>query len=158
MNDARTQLTFEHLWQFSLRYYAMPDVKQACLSLQNRHQGNVNFLLLIKWLDEQHFGVDEEGYQALQQALSRCEPLLEPYRDLRRQLKRHLPETLYRQTLEFELQLEKMQQTDLIIALQQQALTMAQDVPLTTRYCIELGAPHLAVIFAASMGHASPSC
>ncbi|GAK85768.1 hypothetical protein JCM19238_3358 [Vibrio ponticus] len=46
-------LTLERLWQFSLQYYSVREVKEACLTLQNHHHGNVNLLLLLKWLDEQ---------------------------------------------------------------------------------------------------------
>ena len=46
-------LTLERLWQFSLQYYSVREVKDACLSLQNNFHGNVNLLLLLKWLDEQ---------------------------------------------------------------------------------------------------------
>ena len=46
-------LTLERLWQFSLQYYSMRGVKDACLNLQNHFKGNVNLLLLLKWLDEQ---------------------------------------------------------------------------------------------------------
>ncbi|CAE6882144.1 hypothetical protein ACOMICROBIO_NCLOACGD_00348 [Vibrio sp. B1ASS3] len=50
---AEYTLTLEHLWQFSLQFYGVREVKEACLSLQNNYHGNVNLLLLLRWLDEQ---------------------------------------------------------------------------------------------------------
>ncbi|WP_080263733.1 TIGR02444 family protein, partial [Vibrio parahaemolyticus] len=48
---AEYTLTLEHLWQFSLQFYGVREVKEACLSLQNNYHGNVNLLLLLRWLD-----------------------------------------------------------------------------------------------------------
>jgi uncharacterized protein (TIGR02444 family) len=37
------------LWDFSLRFYAMPGVPQACLALQDRHGTDVNLLMFAAW-------------------------------------------------------------------------------------------------------------
>lgn len=147
MTNEHANLTFEQLWQFSLQYYAMPEIKEACLSLQNRYHGNVNLLLLLKWLDEQQYSLDQNDFAALKHALARTEQLLEPYRELRRQCKRHLPDTLYRQALQFELQLEQQQQIDLINTLPTLNLSPSQAGSLTERYCIELDSAHLIPLF-----------
>ena len=34
---AEYTLTLEHLWQFSLQFYGVREVKEACLSLQNKN-------------------------------------------------------------------------------------------------------------------------
>ena len=80
-------LTLERLWQFSLQYYGVREVKDACLNLQNQFKGNVNLLLLLKWLDEQQVCFLDEDWHKVEQCLGRSETLLHSYRDLRRKLK-----------------------------------------------------------------------
>ncbi|MFA0415590.1 TIGR02444 family protein [Vibrio renipiscarius] len=136
-------LTLERLWQFSLQYYGVHEVKQACLNLQNQFKGNVNLLLLLKWLDEQQVTIAEQDWHKVEECLGRSEALLQSYRELRRKLKQPLTDTLYREALQFELQLEKQQQSDLVDCVNQLALTHADDQPLTRRYCCQLGGEHL---------------
>ncbi|HDY7617152.1 TPA: TIGR02444 family protein [Vibrio vulnificus] len=146
-------LTLERLWQFSLQYYSIREVKEACLALQNNFNGNVNLLLLFKWLDEQQLTFQEQEWHQVQACLGRSETLLHTYRDLRRQFKQHLPDTFYREALQFELQLEKQQQSDLVDCINTLTLSPNQQQPLTQRYCQHLGAAHLYNAFAV----ASPS-
>jgi uncharacterized protein (TIGR02444 family) len=143
-------LTLEHLWQFSLRYYSVREVKEACLSLQNNYHGNVNLLLLLKWLDEQQVSIPSDDWQRVMDCLSRSDELLQSYRELRRKFKSHLPDTLYRETLQFELQLEKQQQSDLIDCINTLDLQPASDFKLTQQYCKQLNAERLATIFSKS--------
>ncbi|SHO54795.1 TIGR02444 family protein [Vibrio quintilis] len=149
MNQALTQvsLTLEHLWQFSLQYYSVRDVKEACMSLQNNYHGNVNLLLLLKWLDEQQVSIKEQDWNKVITCINRSEILLHGFRDLRRKLKSHLPDTLYRESLQFELQLEKQQQSDLVECINTLTLQPPASVALTLYYCKQLGAEHLADIF-----------
>ncbi|MDE1265390.1 TIGR02444 family protein [Vibrio aestuarianus] len=144
----RISLTLERLWQFSLQYYSVREVKEACLSLQNNYHGNVNLLLLLKWLDEQQVSFAEHHWQTVQDCLSRSETLLHSYRDLRRRLKTNLPDTLYREALQFELQLEKQQQSDLVDCINALSLANNTGQPLTQRYCRLLAAEHLCRAFA----------
>ena len=37
-------------WDFSLRFYAQPNVAETCLSLQDKHGVDVNVLLYLLWL------------------------------------------------------------------------------------------------------------
>ena len=92
---APTTLTLERLWQFSLSYYSARGVKDACLTLQNQYHGNVNLLLLLKWLDEQQLAFEESEWHHIQQCLSRSESLLLSYRELRKHLKPHVVDSLY---------------------------------------------------------------
>ncbi|QXO17648.1 MULTISPECIES: TIGR02444 family protein [Vibrio] len=140
-------LTLERLWQFSLQYYSVREVKEACLSLQNNFNGNVNLLLLLKYLDEQQLTLQEQDWQSLIEGIARTETLLHHYRELRRKLKNNLTDTLYREALQFELQLEKQQQSDLIEVINRHTLTINHGEVLTLRYCRQLGAEHLATIF-----------
>ncbi|MDV7105441.1 TIGR02444 family protein [Vibrio sp. TH_r3] len=143
MKKTASFLTVERLWQFSLQYYAMRGVKEACLSLQNNFNGNVNLLLLLKWLDEQQLIFDRNDWNQVQQALLRTETLLLHYRHLRKKTKSHLPATLYRESLEFELLLEKQQQSDLVECINILELTPNNKEPLALAYCRSLNAEHL---------------
>jgi uncharacterized protein (TIGR02444 family) len=141
------RLTLERLWQFSLQYYGDRRIKDACLKLQNFHRGNVNLLLLLKWLDEQQLALNEQDLIALNHALQRSETLLLQYRELRRQFKKELPDSLYRETLQFELLLEKQQQSDLVDCINTLTLVGTETPKLTQIYCEQLGAESLVPIF-----------
>jgi len=144
---ASFSLTLERLWQFSLQYYSVRGVKEACLSLQNNFHGNVNLLLLLKWLDEQQLVFDENDWIKVQDCLRRTEELLIHYRSLRKKAKSHLPATLYRESLEFELLLEKQQQSDLVSCVNRLELTPNNADPLILSYCRALNAEHLFTAF-----------
>ncbi|WED22072.1 TIGR02444 family protein [Vibrio sp. JC009] len=146
-NASPQLLTIERLWQFSLQYYSVREVKEACLTLQNRFHGNVNLLMLFKWLDEQHLTFQEQEWHKIESCLARSETLLNYYREIRKQYKEHLPDTLYRKSLEFELLLEKQQQADLVECINSLTLSENNRTPLTTVYCQHLGAAHLAGYF-----------
>ncbi|WP_194436789.1 TIGR02444 family protein [Vibrio fluminensis] len=150
-------LTLERLWQFSLQYYSVREVKEACLTLQNHHHGNVNLLLLLKWLDEQGATIALRDWAQVEQCLSRSETLLSSFRELRRKLKLTVPDSLYRETLQFELQLEKQQQSDLVDCINGLTLHNAEDEPLTLRYCRQLDGEHLYSIFSQPFAPDNPT-
>lgn len=133
-------LTSEDFWQFSLHYYTVAGVKDACLTLQNRYHGNVNFALLLIWLDQHQLSFDRQGWQQLWHSLQRCEHLLTDFRELRRKLKASVVDTLYRESLQFELHLEQQQQHDLVATLATLSLVKNTDSPLAWQYCHQLGA------------------
>ncbi|RQW61633.1 TIGR02444 family protein [Vibrio viridaestus] len=143
-------LTLENLWQFSLQYYSVRAVKEACLSLQNRFNGNVNLILLLKYLDTHNVAIGDNDWHLLLECLHRSDVLLHDFRQLRRQLKTHVPDTIYRQSLEFELELEKQQQADLVECANHLTYRLRNEDKglLTTRYCMQLTADNLADIFA----------
>ncbi len=141
-------LTLERLWQFSLQYYSVREVKEACLTLQNHYHGNVNLLLLLKWLDEQGATVAKSDWAQVELCLSRSESLLTSFREFRRKVKLTLPDSLYREALQFELQLEKQQQSDLVDCINGLTLHNASGEPLTLFYCRQLDAEHLHQAFA----------
>ncbi|CAM4291234.1 TIGR02444 family protein [Vibrio agarivorans] len=146
--QAHQLLTMEQLWQFSLEYYSSREVKDACLALQNQFHGNVNLLIALKWLDEHHYTIQEQDWHRVEQSLGRTEALLHHYRELRRKLKTALSDTLYREALQFELQLEKQQQADLVDCINHLTLTSREEHSLTQMYCLQLGAEHLQAAFA----------
>lgn len=141
-------LTLERLWQFSLQYYSVREVKEACLNLQNKFHGNVNLLLLLKWLDEHQLTFYDEDWPRVQHCLLRSETLLQQYREMRKKLKAHLPTGVYRESLEFELLLEKQQQSDLVECINDLTLHPNQGIPLVLAYCQHLNAEHLYEVFA----------
>lgn len=145
-----TSLTLEALWQFSLQYYMSGEVKEACLALQNHFGGNVNLLLLLKWLDEHHLTFPPQEWECIEFGLERSEPLLQQYRELRRQMKKHLPDSLYRESLQFELQLERQQQSDLVRCINSLPLVDNHGDELTLQYCRQLGAESLFHAFSSS--------
>lgn len=143
----RSTLTTEAFWEFSLSVYMTKGMKDAFLALQNKFHGNVNLMLIFIWLDQQNLRVTETGIKELQQALHIVEPLLHQYRSLRHKYKPHLPDTLYRESLDFELQLEKMQQHDLITRLNQLDLYNNSNQKMSSLYCQYLDAEILAPNF-----------
>ncbi len=153
---AEYPLTLEHLWQFSLQFYGVREVKEACLSLQNNYHGNVNLLLLLRWLDEQQLIFQEKDWHLVQSCLGRSETLLHSFRDLRRHLKSQVNDALYRETLQFELQLEKQQQSDLVDCINSLSLIKNDGDPLTLRYCRQLGDEHLQQAFAIPVPNIHP--
>ncbi len=154
---AEYSLTLEHLWQFSLQFYGVREVKEACLALQNNYHGNVNLLLLLRWLDEQQLIFQEKDWHLVQSCLGRSEALLHSFRQLRRQLKSQLNDALYREALQFELQLEKQQQSDLVDCINSLTLINNDGDPLTLRYCRQLGGEHLQHAFAIPVPNIQPS-
>ncbi|ELI5390834.1 TPA: TIGR02444 family protein [Vibrio parahaemolyticus] len=149
-------LTLEQLWQFSLQFYGVREVKEACLALQNHYHGNVNLLLLLRWLDEQQLIFLEKDWHLVQNCLGRSEALLHSFRDLRRHLKSQVNDALYRESLQFELQLEKQQQADLVDCINSLTLIKNDGDPLTLRYCRQLGGEHLQQAFAIPVPNIHP--
>ncbi|SIO17666.1 TIGR02444 family protein [Salinivibrio sp. ES.052] len=125
------------LWQFCLHHYDKQEVKQACLKLQDEHQGNVNLALLLAWIESYGYGLAPESLTQLKHALSRSEHLLIAYRHLRRDLKPRVGSGQYKKMLNFELSLEKFQQQDLVDALNRQTWLTQAASPLAY-YCRQL--------------------
>ncbi|MGO1297485.1 MAG: TIGR02444 family protein [Vibrio sp.] len=140
-------LTLDQLWQFSLQYYSAREIKEACLHLQNHFHGNVNLLLTLKWLDEAKLTFAPQDWSTLTHSLTSIESLLRDYRELRRKLKTQVSDAVYKETLHFELQLEKQQQTALVNCINTLELHHCDTPQLVEQYCLQLGAERLARIF-----------
>ena len=140
-------VTVEKLWQFSLSYYGVQGVKEACLGLQNQFGGNVNTLLLLKYLDLKQLHIRSEELDQLINATNKTDTLLTHYRGLRKSLKAHLTDALFRDTLKFELLLEQQQQADLLDTLAKLQPTKASQQRLVSIYCQSLGADDLSASF-----------
>ena len=116
----------------------------------------MNLLLLLRWLDEQQLIFQEKDWPLVQSCLGRSETLLHSFRDLRRHLKSQVNDALYRETLQFELQLEKQQQADLVNCINSLTLVKNDGAPLTLRYCRQLGGEHLQQAFAIPVPNIHP--
>ncbi|MGL5361146.1 MAG: TIGR02444 family protein [Shewanella sp.] len=110
------------LWDWCDNHYG---ANQAlCLELQDKHQVNVNLLLLANYLDSQVDGAKPRCYstpqwQSLQGAARQWdEPLLIPFRRLRRLAKASLAPDEYQHMLEVELMLERKAQGAILRAIQ----------------------------------------
>ena len=112
-------LTANELWQFSCHYYGKPGVMPACLCVQDEHQGNVNLLLLLVYLDQQELALSDNLLKSLHQSIQQFSSqttMLQ--RRTRIELKRRLSPEDYAKTkpalLEAELALEKLEQAHLL--------------------------------------------
>ena len=96
--------------------------QQICLELQDKHQVNVNLLLLAIWLDQQSHLLSLQQWQTLQQDTLKWESrVLLPYRKLRRLSKSCLAADEYQQMLDVELMLERKSQKLILHSLNQLA-------------------------------------
>ncbi|MGR5064489.1 TIGR02444 family protein [Photobacterium sp. DNB22_13_2] len=147
-HDSRHEpLSHDAFWLFSYSHYFKADVEAACLALQTFHEGSVNLALLMLWLDSQVIDLSSEQVQRLEDSLQPTEGQLDRYRHMRRALKSQLDDQGYQQLKDFELQMERQQQHDLIATLNQMPLCyVAEQESATTyaanlaRYCHRLGA------------------
>lgn len=103
----------ERFWQFSLQVYQHEGVKQACLTLQDRYQLNVNLLLLCQFLQQQQVYLDRTLVNQLNEAIAPSQQVLARMRQHRITLK-HGPRLEYQRALQGELNIEKQQQRVLI--------------------------------------------
>lgn len=145
-NQQKALLTGEVFWSFSLSHYKKQDVQSAALTLQDLYQGNVNLALLLIWLDNLSIGFPTPHIKILEKALISTDTLLFSYRKLRKAIKQTANTSLYQDALNFELQLERQQQADLIEALLRISLKQvtAIDTPALLRhYCLSLNAETL---------------
>ena len=106
------------LWTFSIQTYALPEVEDACLILQNNYDVDINILMYCLWVAEKSIVLNTEDTRLL---IKTTEPwqktILKPLRDARRMMKQHIiamPSDLLDQTVsnlsEMELNAEHMSQ------------------------------------------------
>lgn len=146
-------LTGEVFWSFSLHHYKKQGVQSSALSLQDQYQGNVNLALLLLWLDSLQIQCPSLHIAHLEDSLITTDGLLASYRPLRKQIKQTANLALYQQALQFELQLEKQQQVDLLDALLRIELVQAnQHGSLLQTYCYSLNAESLYLSLQAKKG------
>jgi uncharacterized protein (TIGR02444 family) len=105
-------------WRFSLRFYARPKVAEACLTLQDSAQADINLLLFLLFLADHRRGVSAQDIARLDQAVSQWrDTVVKPLRALRRGLKQGIEfipgpvsETFRAQIKRLELESEQIEQ------------------------------------------------
>ena len=146
-------LTGEAFWSFSLSHYKKQGVQSAALTFQDKYQGNVNLALMLIWLDSLAIQFPTSHLNELIHSLYTTDRLLTSYRTLRKQIKQTGELPLYQQALQFELQLEKQQQTDLIdTVLRIELMQENQHGSLLQTYCSSLNADSLYLSLQAKKG------
>jgi uncharacterized protein (TIGR02444 family) len=111
-------VTDSPFWQFSLRFYALPDVAPTCLELQDHAGVDVNLLLLLLYLADSRFQATSEIVRQLDASIASWrEEAVKPLRGLRRRLKTDIGaiaaekrEAFRNQIKKVELEAERLQQ------------------------------------------------
>lgn len=71
-------------WDFSIHIYALPQVEQSCLALQNQHQLDVNLMLLALWLSyEKQTFLETNQWQQLVSVALPWQEMIKPLRKSR---------------------------------------------------------------------------
>lgn len=133
LNEANT----DDFWKFCLYHYNKPEVQQACVKLQEEFKGNVNLALLLAWLESEQYFLSLNTISALTQCIKESEPIVRRFRLLRREIKPQLTQGAYQKVLNYELQLEKFQQHDLIVCVNQHSW-LTEGGSCLLRYCERL--------------------
>lgn len=103
----------EEFWHWSGKCYANPDIKRTCLHLQDEFACNVNVLLLCLYVGKAKRMLDASCIKALTRAIDSSEAELSQHRKIRRAAKAG-DVARYETLLSEELELEKLQQSQLI--------------------------------------------
>ena len=81
------------LWDWAVAAYAAPDVAEACLLLQDRHEQNVPLLLWSAWIAATGRRPDEETLEAACDTARAWDSVaVSPLRAIRRTLKAPIPD------------------------------------------------------------------
>ncbi len=112
-------------WQFSSDFYGVASNKEALLRLQDDSELNVNIMLLILFLGQQGYVLEQAQVKKLQEDITELDSLTSHIREARRQAKRlfsepkasNIDNAEYEGLLSVELSLEKRQQAQLVLSL-----------------------------------------
>ncbi|MCL1126160.1 DUF2390 domain-containing protein [Shewanella surugensis] len=127
-----TTTWWRSLWSECDKFYAHDP--KLYIQLQDRHQINVNLLLLSQWLDAHHFQLPPELWSQLHAAIqAHDEQVLIPYRQHRRACKKTVSQTVYQQMLTKELLLERKTQQYILQQMKPFPLKLAPAVLKKTR-------------------------
>jgi uncharacterized protein (TIGR02444 family) len=78
----------QSLWDFSLWFYAQPQVEETCLYLQNQHDANICLVIALRWMDLRSQYLTETDFTNLESHIQPwTQQFIEPLRSMRRQLK-----------------------------------------------------------------------
>lgn len=92
MSPRRTNFDDIRFWDFSLAYYAQPQVAECCLQLQDSHGANVNLMLWSLWLEQCRITLTAEK---LTEAKARIQKWDTDYVQVLRQLRRSMKNEFY---------------------------------------------------------------
>jgi uncharacterized protein (TIGR02444 family) len=88
MSDALSPSEGSPFWQFSLRFYRMPNVAEACIALQEESGVDVNVLLFLLWHAQQRRSLSAADVAALDARVAPWrDATVIPLRAVRRALK-----------------------------------------------------------------------
>jgi uncharacterized protein (TIGR02444 family) len=118
MSDTPTQTETTPFWRFSLSFYRLPGVSEACIALQDEYGVDVNLLLFLLWLAGEGRSLSPDEIKTLDEKVRNWRNLtVVPIRGIRRKLKgaRTLVEAGQQEALRtrikaLELEAERLQQ------------------------------------------------
>lgn len=81
------QFPDSEFWNFSIGFYANPEVESTCLNLQDQYHLNVNLILFCYWLAEnKQEPLDKEQWTQLLSAAQPWEEIIKPLRQSRKMI------------------------------------------------------------------------
>jgi uncharacterized protein (TIGR02444 family) len=121
MADTETDTRGSPFWRFSLQFYRLPGVADACIALQDQAHVDVNLLLFLLW--NAHMGrvLCRADVEALESRVTEWrDNVVIPLREVRRQLKsppalveKGAAEAFRTRIKQIELEAERLQQESL---------------------------------------------
>jgi uncharacterized protein (TIGR02444 family) len=117
-NDKGTPVSKSPFWRFSVKFYAVPSVAQACIDLQDQARVDVNVLFFLLWNATQGRALNAADVTKVEEAIGPWrEMAVLPIRNVRRALKSPPPvmaaeaaEGLRTRIKAVELEAERLQQ------------------------------------------------
>ena len=132
MNTSTQTIDPDAFWAFSLRLYANPHVKEACLKIQNEWESDVNLILLLAWLTGKESAIASTGGVTLLAVCGHWQAsMLIPFRQKRRNAK-VTPQ--YELLKSEELQLEKQEQRALCNAISTHLMPSKSPIDMIEKY------------------------
>ncbi len=118
MTAPDTKVRTSPFWQFSLKFYALPEVGPACIALQDEARVDVNVLLFLLWNASLGRALDIDDVKALDATIGIWrDTIVIPLRGVRRALKAgpsiaapEVTESFRTRIKQVELEAERLQQ------------------------------------------------
>jgi uncharacterized protein (TIGR02444 family) len=118
MPNSPDVLVAQSFWDFSLSFYALPAVQNACLELQDEHGADVNFVLFILFQANRGQALTAQEVSNIDEEVRAWrETVIQPLRKLRKTLKQPISPIksdvqvrLREQIKQLELNTEKLEQ------------------------------------------------
>ena len=118
MSDTGTPVSKSPFWRFSVKFYAVPGVADACIALQDQAKVDVNILFFLLWNATEKRALNAENVAEVERTIGGWrEMAVVPIREVRRALKTPPPvmaadaaESLRTRVKAVELEAERLQQ------------------------------------------------